>query len=194
MNAKGREYACDDTTDDVNYAVQLHIKGSTETIVNAIEKEAKTNFRKLSDGQDAIVDKLQANTNIVLATIKDEAYNQTKEFREDAKLIIENQHAVVDVVNSFTEKHAEVTNAVLEQSKKQSDRADHSEHISYQLRGQLGVQGRKRRREDLEEIGRLRNEVGVLKRQNRDKDQAVKALSAHVMSLEDKMKEMMTTK
>lgn len=193
MDGKGNAHIRDSTTVDVNYAVQLHVKGSTDIIVNTVEKESKTHNLKISESQGTIVDKLQTNTNFVISTIRDEVRINSMENRKDTRQIIENQNAMAEVVNTFSDMHTEVTQAVLEQSQKQSDRADRSEHISYQLRGQLGVQGRKRRKEDLEEIARLRNEVGVLKRQNRDKDQAVKVLSAHVMSLEVKMKDMMTT-
>ena len=55
-----------------------------------------------------------------------------------------------------------------------------SEKTSFKVSGQLGTQKGKRCKVDLDEIGRLRNEVELLKRQNWDKDKMVKELSDRV--------------
>ena len=68
-----------------------------------------------------------------------------------------------------------------------SQKVAHSEHISHKVRGQLGAQERKRRKVDLEEIGRLRAEIGVFKRQRRDNDRVVAALGERVASMDEKM-------
>ena len=49
-------------------------------------------------------------------------------------------------------------------------RAKSSEQTTRLLLGLLGSQERKRRKVDTDEISRLRNEIGVMKRQSRDKD------------------------
>jgi chromosome segregation ATPase len=59
-----------------------------------------------------------------------------------------------------------------------------------ETRGKLGVQERKRPGEDLDDMARLRYELGVMKRQMRDKDVMVETLSARVGSLVDHIEDM----
>ena len=54
------------------------------------------------------------------------------------------------------------------------------ERISFQARGRLGAEERKRRKVDLDEIARLRMELGISRRQNRDKDKMVETMSSRL--------------
>ena len=77
---------------------------------------------------------------------------------------------VLDNVSVKVSKFSDQLGTTIEIVKRAQSKADRSDRISHQVRGKLGAQERKRRKVDTDEISRLRNELGVLKRQMRDKD------------------------
>jgi predicted phage tail protein len=119
--------------------------------------------------------------------IKNEIQHHSEEQIIDVDKLIESQNGVVDSVNHLAEEQRDVQNILKNQTQQMSQQVAHSEHISYKVRGQLGAQERKRRKVDLEEIGRLRTDLGVMKRQLRDKDNVVAALGEHVASLDGRV-------
>jgi hypothetical protein len=183
----------DSQEDDLAYFVEVHLKKHTDTITTTIEQEAKTvcsGLKKISIGQDVIKDAVAAAKDTIVDTIKNEIQHHTGEQIIDIDKIIDSQNGVVDSVNNLAEQQGELQNILTNQTQQMSQKVAHSEHISHKVRGQLGAQERKRRKVDLEEIGRLRAEVGVLKRQLRDKDRVVAALGKHVASLGEQMHDM----
>jgi chromosome segregation ATPase len=136
----------------------------------------------ISTGQDVIKETVDE--------IKNKIQHHAEEQIIDVDKLIESQNGVVDSLNHLVDKQGEVQHILTNQTQQMSQKVAHSEHISHKVRGQLGAQERKRRKVDLEEIGRLRDEVGVLKRQLRDKDRVVAALGKHVASLGEQMHDM----
>jgi chromosome segregation ATPase len=104
--------------------------------------------------------------------------------------IIDGHNAIVDAVNGVKEKVHDHMDTVMDSSKKTQERADRIERSERETRGKLGAQERKRRKEDLDTMARLRNELGVMKRQMRDKDAMVETLSTRVGSLVDHIEDM----
>jgi chromosome segregation ATPase len=182
--------------DDLAYIVEVHLKKHTDTITTAIEQESKTmcsGLEKISIGQDIIKDAVTAAKDTIVDEIKNQMQHHAEELIVDVDKITDSQNGVVDSVNNLAEKQGEVENILKNQTQQMSQKVAHSEHISYKVRGQLGAQERKRRKVDLEEIGRLRAENGVLKRQLRDKDRVVTALGEHMASLDEQMHDMKET-
>jgi chromosome segregation ATPase len=142
-------------------------------------------LKEISTGQDVIKETVDE--------IKNQMQHHTEEQIIDIDKIIDSQNGVVDSVNNLAEQQGELQNILTNQTQQMSQKVAHSEHISHKVRGQLGAQERKRRKVDLEEISRLRAEVGVLKRQLRDKDRVVAALGKHVASLDEQMHDMKET-
>ena len=136
-------------------------------------------LKEISTGQDVIKETVDE--------IKNQMQHHTEEQIIDIDKIIDSQNGVVDSVNNLAEQQGELQNILTNQTQQMSQKVAHSEHISHKVRGQLGAQERKRRKVDLEEIGRLRAEIGVLKRQRRDNDRVVAALGERVASMDEKM-------
>jgi len=145
----------------VEYVVQMHVQQSTAVITAAIEKETNTVRKEISIGQDAIKDAVTT------------AFGDVDKITESQNGVVESVNHVVESVNHLAEEQGEVQNLLKKQTQQMNQQVAHSEHISYKVRGQLGAQERKRRKVDLEEIGRLRTDLGVLKRQLRDKDRVI---------------------
>ena len=192
---KNRLYSS--SQEDVAYVVELHVKHSTDVLSRVIERESKihnSEMHKVLRGQEALVNAIETVSSVTTQLKNDVV--ETKSAVLDEKIgtkvnqLIEGHDAIVGRVNDFAEAQDEMKEVVINQMPKFVQKADRYEHISFQLRGQLGSQERKRRKVDLEEIGRLRHEIGVLKRQNRDKDVVVKAMGDRVKSLVDQMAEM----
>ena len=67
--------------------------------------------------------------------------------------------------------------------KQTKEQADRSEHTARELCGKLGPVERKRRQGCLDTMGLISNELGVMKRQMRDKNRMVQTLSDRVEAL-----------
>lgn len=131
------------------------------------------------------------STDQIITTIKDEARVFAEacntELNKDLNRLIDGHNAIVDKVNEFSDTQMELTNAVINQMPQFIQKATHSEHISYKLRGQLGSTERKRRKVDLIEIDRLRHELGVSSLQLRNKDKIIETLSTRVNVMSNKL-------
>lgn len=147
-----------------------------------------------------------SSTDTIKRTIQHEVRGQSKETDHKIEKLIDSQNAVIGAINTFSthvgdetdathqlrEKLCEEIHSIANTVQKTNERADRSERISYETRGKLGAQERKRRKVDLDEISRLRNEVGVLKRQNRDKDNMIKAMSNDIKEIKTMLQAIMT--
>ena len=140
-------------------------------------------LKEISTGQDVIKETVDE--------IKNKIQHHAEEQIIDVDKLIESQNGVVDSLNHLVDKQGEVQHILTNQTQQMSQKVAHSEHISHKVRGQLGAQERKRRKVDLEEIGRLRAEVGVCKRQLRDKDRVVAALGGQMYDMKEQMTEQM---
>ena len=155
---------------------------------------------------DCVVElRVTNSTEVIKQSIQNAVKGQSDEINENVERLVHSQNAVIGTINVFSKQIANETEAaqevrdsisdeihtIVDQVQKTNKRAQHSEHISYVTRGKLGAQERKRRKVDLEEISRLRNEIGVLKRQNRDKDNMIKALADDVNDIKAMMKIML---
>ena len=142
-------------------------------------EEYETIFSGLKEISTEIKNKIQHHA--------EEHGNDVDKLIESQNGVVESQNCVVDSLNHLVDKQGEVQHILTNQTQQMSQKVAHSEHISHKVRGQLGAQERKRRKVDLEEIGRLRAELGVCKRQHRDNDRVVAALGECVASMDEKM-------
>jgi hypothetical protein len=108
--------------------------------------------------------------------------------------VVDSQNGVVNAFNQMSSGFDNMRGDISvltdrdERAKKADKRAEASEHTSRVVRGLLGAQERRRRKVDLDEISRLRNEVGVCRRQIRDKDRIIVEMKAELAALRDEIR------
>ena len=126
---------------EMETAFELYITESTNTVVKTVQSESKH----------------------IIEAVKVEIREQSEKINE---LSID-----VNYCTQATDKMKEtVVETVAPMCQDATTRAKSSEQTTRLLLGLLGSQERKRRKVDTDEISRLRNEIGVMKRQSRDKD------------------------
>ena len=162
MQAERKREAGEQLEDLLDSVVNLHVKQSTDKIVGVVEKETREQCKELKINMGKLV---ECNNTVV--EVLDDVSGRVSDFSS-------NLSTTIDII------------------KKTQAKADHSDHISHQVRGKLGSQERKRRKIDTDEISRLRNENGVMKRQNRDKEKMIETMSTRVERLAENVKTMNT--
>ena len=153
--------------------------------------------QNIEDVLDSVVDiRVRNGTDTVIRVVKAEARSQTllvetsvNKLANGQEKLIEGQNAVVDALHVVADSADIKVGIAMDQMKKAQDKADRSERTAREVCGKLGSVERKRRQEDVENMGRLRNELGVLKRQMRDKDRMVEELSGRVGTLVQQSRE-----
>ena len=168
MAAKSQDHSS--STDEFGYVVQLHVGKSTGIVVSAVEKGVRVLYEKvehLANGQQQMTRSVDANVT----------------------RLIDSQNQVADNLNALAEAQAEMKEEGVDQARVWRLRAENNEHISFQTRGRLGAEERKRRKVDLDEIARLRMELGISRRQNRDKDRMVETMSSRLELLANEQAE-----
>ena len=145
----------DRVNDCIESAIGLYIRGSTNTIEKTVKTEAKG----------------------IVNTIYERFQEQDEKMGHDNNRIIGKTNEICDRVNhcakatgDMKESLEETVLPMCETVHDANARAKSSEQTTRLLLGLLGSQERKRRKVDTDEISRLRNEIGVMKRQSRDKD------------------------
>jgi hypothetical protein len=132
-------------------------------------KELEEKYKKEAQGRDIRFDeKTQEAMRLSLQEIKDKMV--TKE--ELAKTIQASSQDTIRVLDRIND----VQNTVVQEQSaldRLMDKADHSEHISYQSRGKLGAEASKQVKRTRKDMGVIQRENEKLKRQLLDKDRQV---------------------
>jgi DNA repair exonuclease SbcCD ATPase subunit len=150
-------------------------------------KELEEKYKKEAQGRDIHFDeKTQEAMRLSLQEIKDKMV--TKE--ELAKTIQASSQDTIKVLDRITD----VQNTVVQEQSaidRLMDKADHSEHISYQARGKLGAEASKQVKRTRKDMGVIQRENEKLKRQLLDKDrmmeERLKGLEAKNADVQAKM-------
>ena len=161
MQTGCKEHPTQNIEDVLDGVVNIRVRNGTDTVIRVVKAEARSQTLLVESG----VNKL--------------ANGQEK--------LIEGQNAVVDALNVVADSADIKVGIAMDQMKKAQDKADRSERTAREVCGKLGSVERKRRQEDVENMGRLRNELGVMKRQMRDKDRMVETLSNRVEALSEQV-------
>ena len=161
MQTGCKEHPTQNIEDVLDGVVNIRVRNGTDTVIRVVKAEARSQTLLVESG----VNKL--------------ANGQEK--------LIEGQNAVVDALNVVADSADIKVGIAMDQMKKAQDKANRSERTAREVCGKLGSVERKRRQEDVENMGRLRNELGVMKRQMRDKDRMVETLSNRVEALSEQV-------
>lgn len=164
MASKGSSDEASIFHETVDCVVSLHVNNSRDTIIKKLDVQS-TEIKTISTDINTMTDTLVDSQNGVIETVNTVSAQVTADTNATAVMRDEISEEIRTVVHHI---------------QKSNDRADKNERISHQVRGQLGAQERKRRKVDLDEISRLRNEVGILKRQARDKDKTIESMGAQI--------------
>ena len=144
----------------------------------------------IEDLLDSVVDlHVKTGTDKIIKTVEKESRTQIEHIDTSVDRLVEGQNAVVDALNVVSDSADIKVGIAMDQMKKAQDKADRSERTAREVCGKLGSVERKRRQEDVDNMNRLRNELGVLKRQMRDKDRMVEELSGRVGTLVQQSRE-----
>lgn len=138
----------------------------------------------IEDLLDSVVDiHVKTGTDKIIKTVEKESRTQMEHIDTNVDRLVEGQTAVVDALNVVSDSADIKVGIAMEQMKQAQEKADRSERTAREVCGKLGSVERKRRQEDIDNMNRLRNELGVMKRQMRDKDRMVQTLSDRVEAL-----------
>ena len=144
----------------------------------------------IEDLLDSVVDlHVKTGTDKIIKTVEKESRTQIEHIDTSVDRLVEGQNAVVDALNVVSDSADIKVGIAMDQMKKAQDKADRSERTAREVCGKLGSVERKRRQEDVDNMNRLRNELGVLKRQMLDKDRMVEELSDRVGTLVQQSRE-----
>ena len=144
---------------------EVHLMQTSEKIISAVQHTSRDTAEKMGDDTNRLFSK----TNDLCVSV--DYCVQTTDQMKDA--MQETMIPMCDVIRNATA------------------RAIRSEHTSHVVRGRLGAQERKRRREDLNQIARLRNEVADLKRQLQAKNAECVRKDEMIGDLADRVEEML---
>ena len=153
-------------------------------IGNLVRFAIKMDFKKndVHDDEGAnvqwFVDSLDHHSKNTICIINSTTKSEVRGLKEHLEKVSSNQSTLTNElcinVNYCTQATDEMKETVVEtvapMCRDATARAKSSEQTTRLLLGLLGSQERKRRKVDTDEISRLRNEIGVMKRQSRDKD------------------------
>jgi hypothetical protein len=166
---------------------ELITQGDCNPRLLAKAKELEEKYKKEAQGRDIRFDeKTQEAMRLSLQEIKDKMVTK-EELAKTVQASNQDTNKVLDRIN-------DVQNTVVQEQSaldRLMDKADHSEHISYQTRGKLGAEASKKVKRARKDMDVIQRENEKLKRQLLDKDrmmeERLKGLEAKNAAMEAKM-------
>ena len=134
----------DEMKEFMDYVIKLHVSNSTDNITESMKQKFDVLKGMLADDMNKVIGK----TNEICDRV-----NHCAKATGDMKESLE--ETVFPICQTVRDANA---------------RAQSSERTTRMVLGLLGSQERKRRKVDTDEISRLRNEIGIMRRQSRDRD------------------------
>ena len=163
------------------------VEGIIHCVIDSIEHHVK-------NSASALEETIRSEANHINDTVEKGLSDQ----RNDTINLIASHNAVIghvmfcsDTTKCMKEEVVDNMQAVVDQSQQVQAKADHFENMSYRLRGALGAQERKRRKIDLDQISRLRNENSDLKRQLQAKNAECQRKDDMLGDLADRVEEVL---
>lgn len=150
----------DNVIDDIDISVdeeQIACNVEKQTVTK--QKDSKKILEAVENGTNKVCDTFDSGYKVIDSKLDKMSSSISTETSKNSDL----RNEISKVAHTLKDDVTNELQVVTDQVKITNERAVKSEHISFQVRGQLGAQERKRRKVDLEEIKRLKAENEVLK-------------------------------